>query len=66
MELKIGDKVKITGNKHESNNEVGDIGIITEIDVFESGILGYKVTVDEQYNFGNWHPIDEIEIIKED
>jgi hypothetical protein len=68
MKLKLGDKVKIIGNKSDSFNEIGDIGTITEVDMVENDPdrLCYRVTVEKRDNFANWHSMIEVEIINED
>jgi ribosomal protein L21E len=47
--FKVGDKVEVTDGTANSN-EVGDIGIITEMDIDNT----YRVTVKGNSNSGNW------------
>lgn len=61
--FKVGDKVRVIGNRCGSINQVGDEGIITEIE--ESGLAkSYKVSVEGRANIINWHGENELEIIK--
>jgi len=48
-EFKVGDKVEVTDGT-SNTNEVGDIGIITEMDTDNT----YRVTVKGNDNHGNW------------
>jgi hypothetical protein len=60
--FKKGDKVRVIKSDHFSINEVGDEGIIVDVD---SKLDGYKVEVSGLGNSGNWHYGYELELIKE-
>ena len=69
VKFNVGDKVRITSSKFNSINEVGDIGIITEIELGSYNELDYKVTVEGRKRNGrvdvmNWHSEYELEVIK--
>ena len=50
-EFKVGDVVIITKNTNSSNNKVGDIGIITEM---EANKPQFRVQVKDRKTMGNW------------
>lgn len=73
MKFKVGDKVRVIGNEFNSVNQIGDEGIITYV----NGVLNeteehqskYRVLVEGRDYLGytnvvNWHPGEELEIIK--
>lgn len=59
--FKVGDKVRITGNSHNSNsiNSIGDVGTITEVD--SNGTPSYRVRVGAGGNMCNWATQDDLE-----
>jgi hypothetical protein len=65
-DIKIGTQVRIL-KKNNSVNEVGDIGIITEIDCKDND---FRVLVDGRTtdcgtpNIGNWHYSGDVELVK--
>lgn len=59
--FKLDDVVKITGNASGSNNSVGDIGIITEVD---ESVPDYRVTVEGKENNASWTNEEELELYK--
>jgi hypothetical protein len=59
--FKKGDKVKVIKSDYFSVNEVGDIGIITDI----SG-PGFAVEVKGNPNMGNWHYGFELELVEKE
>ena len=62
-DLKVGDKVLITGNETGSENKIGEIGVISEID---EKIKNFRVNVKGRKPFANWTiHIDVKLIIKE-
>lgn len=68
VKFNIGDKVRITSSKFNSINKVGDIGVITEMELGSYNELDYKVTVEGRKHRGrvdimNWHSEYELEII---
>lgn len=68
--FKVGDKVKVIGNKFNSINKIGDIGTIDEISVNDSNGLDYRIYVPGrefmgEENISNWHTIEEIELVKD-
>ena len=68
--MKVGDKVKVIGNKYDSINKINDIGTINEITESDPDGLNYRVYVPGREhkgkeNISNWHTIKEIEIINE-
>ena len=70
MELKVGNKVKVIGNKYNSINEINDIGTINKITESDPDGLNYKVYVPgREYNgtknISNWHTMKEIEVIED-
>ena len=64
--FKVGDKVRVIGNRCGSINQVGDKGIIIETLYSDDGKvkLSNKVSVKKRENMINWHPDSELEIIK--
>lgn len=61
--FKVGDKVRIINNTNQSNNQIGDEGIIVEV-TFAGDQRGYRVEVEDGKNWGNWSSQEEIELIK--
>jgi hypothetical protein len=61
--FKVGDKVRIINNTNQSNNQIGDEGIIVEI-TFAGDQRGYRVEVEDGKTWGNWSSQEEIELIK--
>ena len=57
--FKIKDRVRILSNDCGSRNEIGDIGIITEI----SYVSAIKVTVEGRPTSANWSHRDELELV---
>jgi len=63
--FKVGDEVRVIGNEFDSINEVGDVGIITEVDSeMDKDGLDYRVQVVGRASTANWHTKEELEIIK--
>jgi hypothetical protein len=60
--IEIGDRVKIISSENSSVNEVGDKGIITEIDTDGT----FRVFVEGKENRVNWHDDTEVILIKEE
>jgi hypothetical protein len=58
--MEIGDRVKIISSDQGSVNEVGDKGIITEIDTDGT----FRVLVEGRENWGNWHDDKEVMLIE--
>lgn len=58
--VEVGDKVKIISADCFSVNEVGDKGIITEIDTDGT----FRVFVEGKENYANWHDDTEVILIK--
>ncbi len=61
--FKVGDRVRIINNINESNNQIGDEGIITDV-IFIGDQRGYRVEVEDGKTWGNWSSQEEIELIK--
>lgn len=61
--FKVGDKVRIINNTNQSNNQIGDEGIIVEV-AFAGDQRGYRVEVEDGKTWGNWSSQEEIELIK--
>lgn len=65
MKFKVGDKVRVIGNEFNSVNQIGDEGIITQVDeITKRNGLQYRVQVESRSKFANWHTKEELEIIK--
>jgi hypothetical protein len=62
--IKIGDKVKII-NEGSSRNKVGDVGEVVMIEDEGYSVVWYKVQVTGNPSYGNFHTIDEIELVEE-
>jgi len=60
--FEVGDKVRIIKVENGSNNQIGDEGIISEIEDF-IGTKAYRVEVEGKKLIGNWSTKDEIELI---
>jgi hypothetical protein len=58
--MEIGDRVKIISSGNYSVNEMGDKGIITEIDTDGT----FRVFVEGKENWGNWHDDKEVMLIE--
>jgi hypothetical protein len=58
--MEIGDRVKIISSGNDSVNEVGDKGIITEIDTDRT----FRVFVEGKENSANWHDDKEVILIE--
>ena len=58
--IEIGDRVKIISSDCFSVNEVGDKGIVTEIDTDGT----FRVFVEGRKNSANWHSDDEVVLIE--
>jgi hypothetical protein len=58
--IEIGDRVKIISSDCFSVNEVGDKGIVTEIDTDGT----FRVFVEGRKNRANWHSDDEVVLIE--
>jgi ATP-dependent exoDNAse (exonuclease V) alpha subunit len=59
--FKVGDTVIVLSNINGSGNKQGDIGTITD---YDKNAKSFKVTVDGQKDYGNWHA--EYELILKD
>ena len=63
--IKIGDKVKII-NEGSSRNKVGDVGEVVMVEGLEGySVVWYRVQVTGNSPAGNFHTIDEIELVEE-
>jgi hypothetical protein len=60
MTVKVGDKVRITGNRASSCNNVGDVGVVAEV-----GDIDCRIDVDGGGHSGNWSYLNEVELIKD-
>jgi hypothetical protein len=58
--IEIGDRVKIISSDCFSVNEVGDKGIVTEIDTDGT----FRIFVEGRKNSANWHSDDEVVLIE--
>jgi hypothetical protein len=58
--MEVGDRVKIISSDCLSVNEVGDKGIVTEIDTDGT----FRVLVEGRENWGNWHDDKEVMLIE--
>ena len=58
--MEIGDRVKIINSGNDSVNEVGDKGIVTEIDTDGT----FRVWVEGKENYANWHDDKEVRLIE--
>lgn len=56
--FKVGDRVRLVGNTSESYNDVGDVGIIVEIERDQ-----FRVEVSGRHNYANWSPVEDLEPI---
>lgn len=56
MTIKVGDMVRIVSDDNGSENSIGDVGVVTEIDACEA-----RVTVDGGPSLVNWSRLDELE-----
>ena len=59
--FKVGDTVKIIGDRYGGANSVGDIGVITEAEADSS-----RVEVGNKGNYGNWSATGDIELVTSD
>lgn len=59
--LKVGDKVKLTGNSGGSVNSVGDVGVITQVDRTFA-----RVKVGDRSDMACWSRMDELELYTEE
>jgi transcription antitermination factor NusG len=63
--FKVGDEVRVIESDHDSVNNVGDVGTITEVDdEMDKNGLQYRVQVTGKPTYANWHTRKELEIIK--
>ena len=61
-----GDKVRVISSSNNSQNEIGEIGIIKNIEpVFIRGekTFQFRVHVKGRSNIANWHDTSEVELI---
>lgn len=56
--FKVGDEVRLISNTINSDNDIGDVGIIT---VIGSVCPYYRVKVPGRYSEANWSHEDDIE-----
>jgi len=59
--IKVGQKVKITGNSNSSVNKIGDIGTILE---YNKAHDTYRVEVPWNKTYSNWTRSDELELVE--
>ncbi len=59
--IKVGQKVKITGNSNGSVNKIGDIGTILE---YNKAHDTYRVEVPGNKTYSNWTRSDELELVE--
>jgi hypothetical protein len=57
--FKVGDKVRLIANNCDSINRVGDVGIIIELTEIDC-----RVEVDGGFNFSNWSPFRDLELVE--
>ena len=64
-EFKVGDKVRIISSNNDSQNCVGEIGTISEVDTIKRKTLlvMFRVKVPGRSNMANWHDASEVELI---
>jgi len=60
IEYKIGDKVKIIKNDSYSCNQIGDIGIISNMESFNDCVYNIQVLVPGREYQRNWHVTTDI------
>lgn len=60
--FKVGDKVRIVGDTSNSNNDVGDVGVVSEIEDGPKGVW-FRVYVDGTDDGGNWSYSRDIELV---
>lgn len=59
--FKVGDKVRLVKNDLMSYNEIGDVGIISEVDVFND----CRVEVEGKCSSSNWSSESDLELVEE-
>jgi hypothetical protein len=64
QQVRNGSKVKIISSPHGSNNKIGDEGIVKDYYGDSGSEGGFRVSVEGRKQVGNWHSIDEVEILK--
>jgi hypothetical protein len=57
--FKLGDQVKLIANTSGSDNEAGDVGIITEVD---ESVPDYRVQVEGGPDCANWSKEEDLEL----
>tara|TARA_R110002051_G_scaffold322875_1_gene414756 strand:+ start:54 stop:326 length:273 start_codon:yes stop_codon:yes gene_type:complete len=62
--MKVGNKVKLIKNDAGSCNSIGDIGIISEVDLEDDTCRVVVDGVDPKC--GNWSIFEDLEIVKEE
>lgn len=62
--FKKGDTVKIIADTSSSSNKIGDIGIITDIDIGEGNKPSAKVQVTGGSKLGNWSYFTDLELVE--
>jgi hypothetical protein len=65
--FKKGDKVRITSSNNNSQNCIGEIGIIREIEQVgrDQNNIQFRVQVFGRSNMANWHDTTEVELVEE-
>lgn len=62
-QVKNGSKVRVVDNLGGSNNEIGDEGIVRDYCGDTGSEGGFRVSVQDRRQTGNWHSIEEVEVI---
>lgn len=61
--FKVGDKVRIVANRGCSVNDIGDVGVVT--DLVELDVYEYRVKVGDRTKLHNWSYEDDLELVTE-
>ena len=64
--FKVGDEVILIDNKWGSVNEIGDIGVVIEVNKGRFGEVGYRVQVEGVEGNGNWSGESELTLNSEE
>lgn len=65
--FKKGDKVRVISSNNNSQNCVGEIGIIREIEQIgrDKNNIQFRVQVSGRSNIANWHDLTEVELVEQ-
>jgi len=65
--FKKGDKVRVISSNNNSQNCIGEIGIIREIEQVgrNQNNIQFRVQVSGRSNIANWHDTTEVELVIE-